>query len=57
MGIPPAASPFFASSMAVEGGSRRLCGQLYCLRANVARNLYLPRDLGANDAGFIDEMA
>jgi hypothetical protein len=27
-------------------------GQLYCMRAGIARNLYLPRDLGANDDGF-----
>ncbi len=30
----------------------RLNGMLYCLRAPIARNLYLPRDLGANDDGF-----
>jgi hypothetical protein len=27
-------------------------GQLYCMRAGIARNLYLPRDLGATDDGF-----
>jgi glycosyltransferase involved in cell wall biosynthesis len=27
-------------------------GQLYCMRAGIARNLYLPRDLSANDDGF-----
>jgi hypothetical protein len=30
----------------------RLNGMLYCLRAEVARNLYLPRDVLANDDGF-----
>lgn len=33
----------------IEG---RFSGQLYCMRAGIARNLYLPRDLGANDDGF-----
>ncbi len=33
----------------IEG---RLNGMLYCLRAAIARNLYLPRDLVANDDGF-----
>ena len=30
----------------------RLNGMLYCLRAHIARNLYLPRDVLANDDGF-----
>lgn len=30
----------------------RLNGMLYCLRAWIARNLYLPRDVVANDDGF-----
>lgn len=30
----------------------RLNGMLYCLRAAIARNLYLPRDVVANDDGF-----
>jgi hypothetical protein len=30
----------------------RLNGMLYCLRAPIARNLYLPRDVVANDDGF-----
>jgi glycosyltransferase involved in cell wall biosynthesis len=30
----------------------RFTGQLYCMRATVARNLYVPRDLLANDDGF-----
>jgi hypothetical protein len=32
--------------------SGRLNGMLYCLRAPIARNLYLPRDVVANDDGF-----
>ena len=30
----------------------RLNGMLYCLRSEIARNLYVPRDLLANDDGF-----
>jgi glycosyltransferase involved in cell wall biosynthesis len=30
----------------------RLNGMLYCLRSEIARNIYLPRDLGATDDGF-----
>ncbi|MEO5958246.1 MAG: glycosyltransferase family A protein, partial [Opitutaceae bacterium] len=30
-----------------------ICGQLYCLRTSVARNIYLPRGLGAVEDGFI----
>jgi glycosyltransferase involved in cell wall biosynthesis len=33
----------------IEG---RLNGMLYCLRTPIARNLYLPRDVLANDDGF-----
>lgn len=33
----------------IEG---RLNGMLYVMRSRIARNLYLPRDLGANDDGF-----
>ena len=33
----------------IEG---RLNGMMYCLRADLARNFYLPRDLGATDDGF-----
>ncbi len=34
----------------IEGG---FSGQLYCLRASVVRNIRLPRDLVANDDGFL----
>lgn len=30
----------------------RFSGQLYCMRSDIARRLYLPRDLGATDDGF-----
>lgn len=30
-----------------------ICGQLYCVRASIARNIYLPRGLGAVEDGFI----
>ncbi len=44
-----------ASSMG-GGENGKICGQLYCLRATVARNLFIPRDLGATEDGFIKEM-
>lgn len=44
-----------ASSL-TTGGEGKICGQLYCLRTPVARNLFLPRDLGATEDGFIKEM-
>ena len=31
----------------------QLCGQLYCIRAEVARNIYLPKNLGSCEDGFI----
>ena len=31
----------------------QLCAQLYCIRAEVARNIYLPKDLAACEDGFI----
>ena len=31
----------------------QLCGQLYCIRAEIARKIYLPRDLPACEDGFI----
>lgn len=38
----------------MTGSARgQLCGQLYCIRAEVARNIYLPKDLCACDDGFI----
>jgi hypothetical protein len=31
----------------------QLCGQLYCIRTEIARNIYLPKDLAACEDGFI----
>jgi glycosyltransferase involved in cell wall biosynthesis len=36
----------------IEG---KLNGMLYCMRSAIARNLYLPRDVVANDDGFFKE--
>lgn len=42
------------SASRMSGSARaQLCGQLYCIRAEVARNIYLPKDLCACDDGFI----
>ena len=41
-------------TLAADG---QLCAQLYCIRAAIARNLYLPRDLGACEDGFIKAVA
>lgn len=41
------------ASQMTGSASAQLCGQLYCIRAEVARNIYLPRDLCACDDGFI----
>src|SRR5262249_48717524 len=40
-------------NLSAAGGTAMLCGQLYCLRASAARNIYLPRGLGAVEDGFI----
>jgi glycosyltransferase involved in cell wall biosynthesis len=37
----------------IEG---QITGQLYCIRADIARRLWLPRNLGAPDDGFIKEI-
>ena len=36
--------------------SAQLCAQLYCIRAEIARNIYLPKDLGACEDGFIKHL-
>ena len=41
------------ASQKTGSGSAQHCGQLNCIRAEVARNIYLPRDLCACDDGFI----
>lgn len=45
-----------ATSSMGGGEQGKICGQLYCLRAPVARNLFIPRDLGATEDGFIKEI-
>jgi len=42
-----------AASRLTSCAEAQLCGQLYCIRAAVARNIYLPRDLAACEDGFI----
>lgn len=44
-----------ASAEITSGASAQLCAQLYCIRAEVARNIYLPRDLSACEDGFIKQ--
>lgn len=45
------------AASALEGsGPGRIGRQLYCLRANVARNIFLPRDLGGAAERFVQEM-
>jgi glycosyltransferase involved in cell wall biosynthesis len=45
-----------ATSSMSGGETGKICGQLYCLRADVARNLFIPRDMGATEDGFIKQM-
>src|SRR3954452_17511930 len=42
-----------ATSQATLSAEAQLCGQLYCIRAEVARKIYLPKDLAACEDGFI----
>src|SRR2546423_4848023 len=42
-----------ATSHMTQSGAAQLTGQLYCIRTEVARNIYLPRDLVACEDGFI----
>jgi glycosyltransferase involved in cell wall biosynthesis len=46
-----------AMSQMTRAADGQLCAQLYCIRAAIARNLYLPRDLGACEDGFIKAVA
>lgn len=46
-----------AMSQMTRAAAGQLCAQLYCIRAQIARNLYLPRDLGACEDGFIKAVA
>jgi hypothetical protein len=40
-------------SRLTSSAEAQLCGQLYCIRAVTARNIYLPKDLSACEDGFI----
>lgn len=42
-----------AASRMTQSAAAQLTGQLYCIKANVARNIYLPADLAACEDGFI----
>lgn len=42
-----------ATSDMSASGAGMICGQLYCLRSQVARRIHLPRGLGAVEDGFI----
>jgi glycosyltransferase involved in cell wall biosynthesis len=46
-----------AMSQMTRAAEGQLCAQLYCIRTAIARNLYLPRDLGACEDGFIKAVA
>jgi glycosyltransferase involved in cell wall biosynthesis len=41
------------ASATTAAAPAQLCAQLYCIRASIARNIYLPRDLSACEDGFI----
>jgi hypothetical protein len=45
-----------AQSALVRAGTGKLCEQLYCLRASVARSLFLPGDLAGAEVDFINEV-
>ncbi|HEX3720045.1 MAG TPA: glycosyltransferase [Verrucomicrobiae bacterium] len=42
-----------ATARLTTSADAQLCGQLYCIRAGVVRNIYLPKDLAACEDGFI----
>ena len=45
------------ASRITQIGEAQMTGQLYCIRASIARNIYLPADLGSCDDGFIKNLA
>jgi hypothetical protein len=45
------------SRMNASGGYALMTGQLYCIRASVARNIFLPKDLTACEDGLIRALA
>jgi hypothetical protein len=46
-----------AAAQTTRAGDGQLCAQLYGIRAETARNIYLPRDLAACEDGFIKSLA
>jgi glycosyltransferase involved in cell wall biosynthesis len=48
-----AARASLAMSRITGSAPAQVCAQLYCLRTEIARNIYMPRDLSACDDGFI----
>jgi hypothetical protein len=42
-----------AAARLTSSAEGQLCGQLYCIRAHIARHIYLPKDLSACEDGFI----
>jgi glycosyltransferase involved in cell wall biosynthesis len=42
-----------AASRMTHAADGQLCGQLYCIRAEAARKIFLPKDLAACEDGFI----
>jgi hypothetical protein len=46
-----------ATSRMTLSSEGQLCGQLYCIRAEEARRMYLPKDLAACEDGFIKILA
>jgi glycosyltransferase involved in cell wall biosynthesis len=42
-----------ATSSMTQAGTAKVTGQLYCIRATAARNIFLPKDLAACEDGFI----
>jgi glycosyltransferase involved in cell wall biosynthesis len=45
-----------AASRMTQAADGQLCGQLYCIRAEAARQIFLPKDLAACEDGFIKMM-
>ncbi|MBE9030415.1 glycosyltransferase [filamentous cyanobacterium LEGE 11480] len=45
----------FVSELSGSGGAVWLCGQLYCARASILRQIYMPSELTADD-GFLYQM-
>ncbi len=46
-----------AASRMTQSAAAQLTGQLYCIKASIARKIYLPADLAACEDGFIKSLA